>query len=409
MKIIKPIDIAHFFAIGINYKKADAGIRGQFAICNEGYQRILELAPAYNIDSLFVLSTCNRTEIYGFAPNSSLLIDLLCTQTRGDNKTFTNLAYAKNGAKAVEHLFNVGAGLDSQVLGDYEITGQLKQAVKLSKANGMLNSFLERLVNNVLQSSKTVKNETKLSGGTVSVSFAAIQYIKSHVEINHATKILLVGTGKIGRNTCKNLVDYLKTSNITLINRSEDKAAQLAAELGVKCAPLDVLDDHIKTSDIILVASNACEPVVLASQLVNCGKKLIIDLSVPYNVEESASTLPNITLINIDMLSKLNDETLKSREAEKPKAQEIIASQMDGFIDWYMMSKNAPALKAIKTTLSQIYQQQSTGLTRNSVFPMFVDEKKIQCVVKMAANKMRRDNLQGCYYLEAINEFIATA
>ncbi len=409
MKIIKPIDIAHFFAIGINYKKADAGTRGQFAICNEGYQHILELAPAYNIDSLFVLSTCNRTEIYGFAPNPGLLIDLLCTETRGDRETFTELAYSKKGTRAVEHLFNVGAGLDSQILGDYEITGQLKQAVKLSKAQGMLNSFLERLVNNVLQSSKTVKNETKLSGGTISVSFAAIQYIKSHDEINHATKILLVGTGKIGRNTCKNLVDYLKTSNITLINRSEDKATQLAAELGLKCAPLCDLDDHIKTSDIILVASNACEPVVLASQLVNCGKKLIVDLSVPYNVEESASTLPNITLINVDMLSKLNDETLKAREAEKPKAKEIIATQMDGFIDWYMMSKNAPALNAIKTTLSKIYQQQETGLYRNSVRTLNVDEKKIQCVVKIAANKMRRENLQGCYYLEAINEFMATA
>ena len=409
MKIIKPIDIAHFFAIGVNYKKADAGIRGQFAICNEGYQRILELAPAYNVDSLFVLSTCNRTEIYGFALNADLLIDLLCTQTRGDNKTFANLAYSKNGAQAVEHLFNVGAGLDSQILGDYEITGQLKQAVKLSKAHGMLNSFLERLVNNVLQSSKTVKNETKLSGGTVSVSFAAIQYIKSHVKIDSATKILLVGTGKIGRNTCKNLVDYLKTSNITVINRSEEKAAQLAAELGLKCAPLSNLEQHIKTSDIILVASNACEPVVLASQLVNCREKLIIDLSVPYNVEERVAALPNIKLVNVDLLSKLNDETLKAREAEKPKAKEIIAAQMDEFISWYMMSRNAPTLNAIKIKLNQIYQQQETGFYPNQLSTVIIGKDKIQHVVKIAANKMRYENQYGCYYLEAINEFMATA
>jgi glutamyl-tRNA reductase len=282
----------------------------------------------------------------------------------------------KNGIKAVEHLFNVGAGLDSQILGDYEIIAQFKQAVKFSKDRGFINCFLERLFNYVLQSSKTIKNETGLSGGTVSVSFAAIQYIKRHVKINESTKILLVGTGKIGRNTCKNLVYYLKTTNITLINRSEEKAAELALELNLKYAPVADLDDQINSADIILVASNACEPIILASQLINRNRKLIIDLSIPYNVEELAGKLPNILLVNVDMLSKLNDETLKKREAETPKAKEIISEQLTGFMEWYQMRRNAPALNAIKIKLNQIYQQQDTNLSDGQICLCLLAKKK---------------------------------
>jgi len=409
MEIISPTEISHFFAVGINYKKTDATVRSQFAINNDSYGNILHLAPSYHVDSLFILSTCNRTEIYGFATDAEQLINLLCTQTKGDKETFTNLAYSKSGIKAVEHLFNVGAGLDSQILGDYEIIAQLKQAVKFSKERGFINCFLDRLFNYVLQSSKTIKNETKLSGGTVSVSFAAIQYIKNNVEINDSTKILLVGTGKIGRNTCKNLVDYLKTNNITLINRSEEKAAELAVELNLKYTPLSQLEDQIISSDIILVASNACEPIILTSQLIDNGNKLIIDLSIPYNVEELAGKLPNIKLVNVDMLSRLNDETLKKREAETPKAKEIISNQLSSFMEWYYMRKNAPALNAIKLRLNQIYQQQDGHFLSGKICPVFIDKEKIQRVVNGVATKMRLENQQGCYYIQAINEFMAIA
>jgi len=140
----QPVDISNFIVAGINYKKTDAATRGQFAVGNDQYENILRLAPLYKLNALFILSTCNRTEVFGFAEDPSQLINLLCTQTTGDKKTFTNLAYIKRGEAAVEHLFNVGAGLDSQILGDYEIIGQLKQAVKFSKDRGFINCFLEQ-------------------------------------------------------------------------------------------------------------------------------------------------------------------------------------------------------------------------------------------------------------------------
>jgi glutamyl-tRNA reductase len=258
----RPFDIASFFIVGINYKKTDAKIRGMFSIGNAQYENILNLAPSYGVYSLFILSTCNRTEIYGFAEKPSQLIDLLCTQTNGDTALFSELAYIKAGKTAVEHLFNVGAGLDSQLLGDYEIVGQLKLAVKFAKDRNFINCFLERLFNNVLQSSKTIKNKTALSDGTISVSFAAVQYIKEHVACLAGKKILLLGAGKIGRNICKNLVAYLNTHNITLINRTEEKAAILAEQLNVKHSTLNQLSQHIEAADIIITATNAEAPII---------------------------------------------------------------------------------------------------------------------------------------------------
>ena len=157
-------EISKFWVAGINYKKTDATTRGEFAIQNDQYDRLLEQARVNDLDEVFVLSTCNRTEIYGLADNSSQLIGLLCEQTAGNQETFLSSAYIKNGHEAIAHLFNVSAGLDSQILGDYEIIGQLKVAVKVAKKHGRINVILERLINTVLQSSKAIKNQTELSG-----------------------------------------------------------------------------------------------------------------------------------------------------------------------------------------------------------------------------------------------------
>jgi glutamyl-tRNA reductase len=335
-------DITKFYIAGINYKKSDAVIRGQFAVSNDQYATLLSKAPDFGLHELFVLSTCNRTEIYGFAESADQLINLLCSQTEGSAATFTELAYIKNGLDAIEHLFSVAAGLDSQILGDYEIVGQIKQAVKFSKECGFTDAFMERLVNCVLQASKAIKNQTNLSGGTVSVSFAAVQYIREKVADIAGKKIVLLGVGKIGRNTCKNLVDYLDADHITLINRTEDKAAQLADELNLHHAPLSRLAEKIEESDIILVATNSVEPTIKKSHLEGKGEKLIIDLSVPFNVEEAAQELPNVHLVNVDELAKMKDETLQMREAEVPKARNIIQEHIDEFLEWFEMRKHVP-------------------------------------------------------------------
>jgi glutamyl-tRNA reductase len=326
---------------------------------------------------------------------------------------FSELSYIKQGTEAIQHIFEVGAGLESQILGDYEIIGQLKLAVKFSKEKGFIGAFMDRLINSVIQSTKVIKNKTALSGGTVSVSFAAVQYIKRNVEKIANKRILLLGIGKIGRNTCKNLVDYLGTKQITLINRTEDKAKELADELGLQYAPITALSTFIQSSDIILVATNSDEPVILTSQLENYGEKLIIDLSIPYNVEKKAQELPNVTLVDVDELSKLKDETLQKRVREIPAARAIISEHKEEFLEWSDMRKNVPFIKAVKQKLHDmhscgLYLSIYTGYSSNTSTPTIVNQHAIQKVIKNMAVKMRRQHQPGCSYIEAINDFITT-
>jgi glutamyl-tRNA reductase len=289
-------------------------------------------------------------------------------------------------------------------LGDYEILGQIKIAVKFAKEKGFIGPFLERLLNCVLQSSKAIKTKTMLSGGTVSVSFAAIQYIKEHIADVRDKKIMLLGTGKIGRITCKNIVDYLKTRNITLINRTEEKALQIAEELGLKHASMENLDAEIAAADIIIVATNATTPTILKGHLEHGSEKLIIDLSVPCNVAADAQQLGNITFINVDDLSKIKDETLQKRQEEVPKALEIIDEHIEEFVAWHNMRKYAPLLKAVKNKLKDL---NTHPVIKDIAIYNGDSEEKIQKVINVLAIKMRSNNTPGCQYIAAINEYIA--
>lgn len=393
---------------GISYKKTDASVRGLFTITNDQYLRILALAQSAGIPELFILSTCNRTEIYGLAGDADTLIKLLCTETSGSSADFKNLCYIKGGCNAVAHLLHVSAGLDSQVLGDYEIVGQVKLAAKIAKEAGGIGPFLERLINTALQASKAVKTGTCLSGGTVSVSFAAIQFIRDHIVNYKAKKILVVGTGKIGRNTCRNLVDYLHTKNITLINRTEEKAKAVAEESALQYAPVSRLSAEADAADIIITSTNSSLPVIYAPFFVENKPRLIIDLSVPYDVDPAVKKLDNIRLLNVDELSKMKDETLQKRQAQVPQAAAILAAHVEEFISWCNMRLHVPVLVSLKTKLQQLDIAHLGGCPPVMEASMKIKEQKIQKVINTTAKKLRSQNSHGCNYIQAINEFMAS-
>lgn len=401
------MEIEHFFVAGINYKKTDATVRGQFAIDPNQYTSLLQKASLLGLQELFVLSTCNRTEIYGIAPDAGTLINLLCSETKGAADTFHELCYIKKGKDAIEHIFSVGAGLDSQILGDYEIVGQIKLAVKFAKERGFVGGFTERLFNTVLQSSKVIKNETALSGGTISVSFAAIQFLKEQLSETRNKKIILLGTGKIGRNTCKNMIDYLGTKNITLINRTDQKAEALARELGLYSASYANMQQEVDKADVVIVATHANTPIITTQSLLQSGTKILIDLSIPNNIEPSAGDLEHITLVNVDHLSKINDKTLQKRRSEVPKALTIITAHINDFMEWFVLRSHVPVLKAVKQKLNDMH---SCELFMSSYQPGSrpIDKDAIQKVVNNVAIKMRRQHQPGCYYIEAINDFMTT-
>ena len=184
---------ANFYSIGLSYKKADVITRGNFSISDETKKNILVQAKKEGIDSLLIMSTCNRTELHGFAQHPYQLIKMLCEHTHGTVEEFEKVAYVHKNSKAIAHLFRVGTALDSQILGDFEIISQVKSGFKLSKKLQMMNPFMERLINSVIQASKRVKNETEISSGATSVSFASVQYIMRHMEDISNKKLLLFG------------------------------------------------------------------------------------------------------------------------------------------------------------------------------------------------------------------------
>ena len=343
-----------FYAIGLSYKKADATIRGKFSLDSKAKSTILIQAEAEGIESLIVTSTCNRTEIYGFANHPYELIKLLCENSNGTVEEFQEVAYIYKNQEAVNHMFRVGTGLDSQILGDFEIISQLKIAFNESKSNGLVNSFMERLINSVIQASKKIKTDTEISSGATSVSFASVQYIIKNVVDIANKNILLFGTGKIGRNTCENLVKHTKHEQITLINRTKDKAEKLAQKLDLIVKDYADLQLELQKADIVVVATGAQNPTI-DKAILNLKKPLLIlDLSIPKNVHENVIDVEGVTLIHLDHLSQITDETLENRKLYIPAAETIIEEINVEFTEWTKNRKFAPTIQALKEKLNAI-------------------------------------------------------
>ena len=343
-----------FYAVGLSYKKADAEMRGKFSLDDKAKQNLLQQAKEEGLESLIVTSTCNRTEIYGFAQHPFQLIKLLCENSQGTVEDFQKVAFVYKNKEAVSHMFRVGTGLDSQILGDFEIISQIKNAFVQSKEANLVNAFLERLVNAVIQASKKIKTDTQISSGATSVSFASVQYIFKNVEDISNKNILLFGTGKIGRNTCENLVKHSKHEHITLINRTKDKAEKIANKLNVIVKDYADLQLEIQKADVLVVATGALNPTV-DKAILNLKKPLLIlDLSIPKNVNENVKNIEGVSLVHMDQLAEMTDETLEKRKTHIPAAEAIIEEIKDEFIAWTKQRKFAPTIHALKAKLNSI-------------------------------------------------------
>lgn len=348
----------NLYNIGVSYKKADAQTRGKYSLSKENQIKLLEDAKEMGFD-VFVLSTCNRTEITGFAEHPYQLIKLLCDYSEGNVEEFARISNVYKGKEAMNQLFRIGTGLESQILGDYEIVGQLKIAFKQAKAVGTTNAYLERLINLVLQASKKVKNQTQLSSGTTSVSYAAVQYMINNVPNYNQKNILVFGLGKMGKHTCKNLAEYTQNTSVCLINRTEEKAAAFVKDHpSIRQAKIEDLSEEIANTDILIVSTGADKPTVTTAHVSENKELLILDLSMPENVDEEVSNFDKITLVNVDELSKITDETLALRKKEVPFAEEIIETHKEEFNEWLDHRRLVPAINALKESLEAIQKDE---------------------------------------------------
>lgn len=398
-----------FYTIGLNYKKADAVLRGKFSMEDASMNALIESAKAQGIDGILATSTCNRTELHGFAKHPFQLIKLLCDHTNGTVEEFQEVAYVYKNNDAIGHLFKVGTGLDSQILGDFEIISQIRQSFNRSKKLGVANPFIERLCNSVIQASKRIKNETEISSGATSVAFASVQYILKNVPNVTDKNILLFGTGKIGRNTCENLIKHTKNPHITLINRTKDKAEKIAGKFNLIVKDYGDLQTEIRNADVLIVATSAQKPTISKELIYSKKPLLILDLSIPKNVADDVNELSNVTTIHLDHLSQMTDETLERRKEFIPHAEAIIEDIKEEFIQWLETRKFAPVIKALNKKLKRMKTEEMDYQSKkqadfNEEQADIISNRIIQKITKQFANHLKDDSVDADTSLALIKQ-----
>ncbi len=396
--------LSSFFLVGINYKKSDVCARGRFSIDKITCEGILQAEKLRDPNaSLFIVSTCNRTEIYGTAVSADSIQRLLCDATDGKLEELISTGYVKCGTDAINHLFDVASGLDSQILGDYEIIGQIRQAVKQSKERGCINAVMERLLNEVFAAAKNIRTNTTFSGGSTSVSYAAVQFLQKQTSGSPLKNCLVIGAGKLGSITCKNILSYLPGMALTVINRTEDKARELAASEGIVAESMANLSDAIEQADVVITATFS-DSYIIEKKNIHPLKhpKFFIDLSVPCNVKEDVKELAGVTLINVDELSKISDTTLAIRKGQVPAVKTIIHSHKESFHTWLADRKHAPVLHAAKYKLQEIANKQDADSDKKS-------NKEIQKALNGLAVRMKASNEKGCHYLTTLHEYLQSS
>ena len=398
-----------FVVIGVSYKKTETETRGLYSLCIDSQKKLIHKLQNQGGDNILVISTCNRTEIYCEGLKVDLLSAALSEVSGGPLDILKDIAFIKEGRSAVKHLFSVGCGLDSQIIGDFEIIGQVKKAFALSMECCSSNAFLDRLVSLVIKASKRIKSETDLSSGATSVSFSGVQYIRSHVEDLSEKKILLYGLGKMGRNTCENLVKHSKHNSITLINRSSEKAENLSKKYSVVSKEISALQEEIDACDIMFVATGAHAPTVTQQMLKREKPILILDLSLPRNVEPAAEELQNVKLIHLDQLSQIANQVLADRLTHLPQALEILKEEYAEFAEWLDSRKIVPVLHALNSRFKG-YKDNELGKMLKEVDSsqhesiIAVTDKLVQKITGQIANHLRNKSTKPDKEIEAIQD-----
>jgi len=381
-------DFDSFSAIGINHWDAPVELREKFSL-NDGQKRaLLDGARREGISSLFVISTCNRTELIARETTPHELIRLLTTYSNGSLDEFHKYGFEREGKRAVQHLFKVATGLDSQILGDLQIIKQVKEGYELSASLEMIDGPLHRLMQHIFRGHKRSRNETSLGNGAATVAYAAVKFAVRTFENLTNRNILLVGTGKIGKVTCKNLVN-LGASKLTLINRNRDRADFIAGRFNLQVADLNQLPEQLAAADLVIVATGATEPVITIEHMeLSCKNpsfKVMLDLSVPRNIDPAVGELDFVDVANMDMLSDVTDEAYRKREKEIPLVKRIIEEEIHQYELWLGEQRVVPTIKALIQKFDTI-RDEEMDFFRNKIDQN--DVEKVENLTRRIVNKI---------------------
>lgn len=345
--------IDSFYSIGISHWNCPLEIRERFGIDKQqSIDFIKELKSLGG--SAFSVSTCNRTQVFAHNINVHQLKEKFIKHSGNQTDNFEKYGFVLEDHEAIQNLFEVSTGIDSQILGDLQIFSQVKEGVDLAKNNGCINSHMDRLLQFVFQANKEVQSFTTISKGAASVAHAAVLKIRQKTEHLQKKKILVFGTGEIGQRTLENLNSQTK-AEITIINRTEEKAKELAEVLKFNYAPLEQLSQEISKSDVIVVATASKSYTLTSEHISNLSSKsLFIDLSVPRNIDPEISSNKNVELVDMDQLNSEADKTLEKRKKDIPKAKTIINLYKLEFEDWSKLHTLGPTIKNLKLSFEDI-------------------------------------------------------
>ncbi|PDH48690.1 MAG: glutamyl-tRNA reductase [Bacteroidetes bacterium MED-G21] len=340
-----------FFSIGISHWKTPIDVREKFNFSESAIDAILKETKTLGVESLFVVSTCNRAQFFAHTHNAFILKELYIKHSRASEKEFEKYHFQLSGDDAVLHLFELCCGLDSLMLGDLQIVSQIKDAVKYASNKEMLDGYTHRLMQFVMQAYKDVRTDTAINEGPASVAHGAVLFIKQRYKSLKDKKIVLFGTGEIGETTAKNLLKHAH-KEMVLINRTRSKAEAIANSLGLRVANIEDLEKELTNTDILIVATGAMEPTVYTKHFKGVeNNMLLLDLSVPRNIEPGIEKLNGVELIDMDQLNNIQDETLAMRRKNIPKARTIINLHKNEFFDWVLMRDLSPVIQALHEKL----------------------------------------------------------
>jgi len=355
----------HFKAISLSHKSAPIHIREMVALNEDGCKQLLiKLKEVLDISEALILSTCNRTEIYYTSPvDLSTEIIKLISVEKGFSDSNIILPYfyiINHHNEAVSYLFEVAIGLHAQVIGDMQISNQVKNAYQWTADMAMAGPFLHRLLHSIFFTNKKVVQETSFRDGAASVSYAAVELVEDLTSEIEKPKVLVVGVGEIGTDVCKNLVNSKKLE-VAITNRTLHKAQELAEACNFQVVAFENVWQSINEFDVVICSVAKAEPFItrqLVEKLNILSYKYFIDLAVPRSVESNVEEIPGALVYNIDDIQNKATEALQKRIQSIPKVKQIIAEAVAEFNDWTNETAVSPTIQKFKNALEQIRQEE---------------------------------------------------
>ncbi|MCV9386316.1 glutamyl-tRNA reductase [Reichenbachiella ulvae] len=347
-----------FGVISLSHAIADIEIREKFSLSQQEFgDCYAQLSDVLGISEALILGTCNRVEIYYFdAQNKAeALVQFLCAFKGLSFDIHHSFFESKYGHDALTHLHEVAIGLQSMVLGDLEIFGQVKRAYQISCDVQSASTYMHRLLHRVFYCHKIINQSTRFKEGASSVSYTAVKLISDRNLMNPEGRVLVVGAGDMGKDVVKHLrnLGYL---NVTICNRTNEKAHHLAQELGVHFIPYEQHKDYLNTCSLLMVAVNAKEALYTLTDFQYTAIRAVIDISSPRAVADEIQTL-GIDLYNIDDMGQRIQRVMENRSAEIGRVRDIVSESVGEYLQWTKELEFNDHLVQFKSALEDIQKQ----------------------------------------------------